>query len=181
MLRSLVGSEMCIRDRCAVFFCGVVFQLLGCGLLAYDIYYFIDETKNNLAYCVLALALANILAGILAFCFAPSGHSRCLLVSYVTLLILLICTELATGIILKTDEDAAREWLTDDCSKDDSCSHSMKSAETGFDKHQDTFFYALVSLVGFKLVAILIACCHSSTARSSSHSYRQVSTTSHYP
>eukprot|EP00656_Telonema_subtile_P056127 TRINITY_DN8903_c0_g1_i1.p1 TRINITY_DN8903_c0_g1~~TRINITY_DN8903_c0_g1_i1.p1 ORF type:complete len:198 (-),score=41.25 TRINITY_DN8903_c0_g1_i1:256-849(-) len=178
---------MCIRDRyqrrvrgrqkrrmggccsatgaCAVITCGIVFQLVGSGLLAYDIYYFIDKSVNNLAYCVLGLAIANILAGILAFCYASRGKSKCLCISYCLTLCLLIALEATVGVMLKVDEEATKEWLTSNCSQDHGCSSSMKSAEQGFDKHQDTFFYAVVSLIGFKVVAILLACCHNSTSK----------------
>merc|ERR1711907_61934 len=161
------GGCCSATGQCSVMFCGVVFQLFGCGLLAYCVYYFIDKTANNLAYCILGLALANILAGIIAFCFAPNGKSKCLMITYVVWLIMLTIAEMVGGIALKVDEEGVKDWLTDDCSKDNSCSHSMKAAESGFDKHQDSFFYSLLVLVGFKLIAILLAVCHNSTADNS--------------
>ena len=65
---------------------------------------------------------------------------------YVVWLIMLTIAEMVGGIALKVDEEGVKampsrcnlvmaavcfqDWLTDDCSKDNSCSHSMKAAES---------------------------------------------------
>ena len=145
------GGCCSATGQCAVTFCGILFQLFGCGLLSYTVYYFIDKTANNLAYCLLSLAIANILVsflthphnssystaslphsstvwlqcGIVAFCFAPNGKSKCLMIlvsscsclspphggvvsQYILLMIVLTIAEMVGGVSLKVDEEGVK-------------------------------------------------------------------------
>merc|ERR1711865_588025 len=154
-----MGGCISASTSCAICFSGIVFQICGLALLSYDIYYFLDVATNNLAYCMLGLGLWYVLAGIIAFAFSSHGGSKGL--------IILLLTELVMGIMIKADEDAVKDWLTADCEKDVNCSSNVKSAEDKFDKHQDAFFFTLITLVGFKVIAVLLACCHNSVSHKS--------------
>merc|ERR1711966_175880 len=162
-----MGSCISASTSCAICFSGIVFQICGCGLLSYDIYYFLDVATNNLAYCMLGLGLWYVLAGILAFAFSSHGHTKCLMISYILVLIILLLSELVMGVMIKADEDAVKDWLTAECASSADCSSNMKSAEEKFDKHQDAFFFTLITLVGFKVIAVLLACCHNSVSHRS--------------
>merc|ERR1712086_189173 len=159
-----MGSCCSATSSCITCSCAVTFQVFGIVVLAYDLHYFLDIATNNLAYCLLVFGISYLLLGTVAIFLASRGHNKGLLITYVVLLLILLAVEVPGGLMIKLDEGGAKEWFTSDCEADKSCSDSMREAEDKFDRNEDTFFFVLLSLIGFKAVAILLACCHNSVS-----------------